>query len=136
MNRLVRLGAAVLLSAVLVGSGKAYFAIHAALEAWFRWSGWSSFDADYLTALPAGLIVVVLILGSIAGLFGCLTYAPAGRIPTGRDFILRCRKCGTRTSSHVEANYPGEAEPLLRKEWRASRIEPGRAALSHQDQPS
>lgn len=43
---------------------------------------------------------------------------------TGRDFFLRCLKCGTRTANHVEANYPGEAEPLLRLEWRARRFEP------------
>lgn len=44
---------------------------------------------------------------------------------TGRDFFLRCQKCGTRTTNHVEANYPGEAEPMLRKEWRAGRLSSG-----------
>lgn len=51
----------------------------------------------------------------------------AGADHCGEDFFLRCQKCQTRTTCHVEGWGPlasPEIVKMLRKEWRAGRIDP------------
>jgi len=63
----------------------------------------------------------------------CLVCRPVLRVIDGADhvgvdFFLRCPRCQTRTTHHVEGYQPTpEIRRLLRKEWRAGRIETPKA---------
>lgn len=77
----------------------------------------------------------------MAKLIKCLVCRPKvfsteGVDHTGRDFYLKCSKCGTRTTCRVEANYAGDADAILRQEWRKGHLTDllGRLALTPSDQ--
>jgi hypothetical protein len=65
-----------------------------------------------------------------------VTCSTEGADHTGRDFFLRCRRCRTRTTHHVEGERLSPAiEAMLKREWRAGRIEtPKRPFHLHEPQ--